>query len=78
MLIKLLSYSKRSSAATEAASGSDAVLNCPACFSVLCIDCQRHETYKHQVKKLHVENVNYPSQKPIKEKSLKEFMLLNF
>ena len=27
---------------------SDAVLNCPACFTVLCLDCQRHELYQNQ------------------------------
>lgn len=27
---------------------SDAVLNCPGCMTVLCLDCQRHEVYKTQ------------------------------
>ena len=27
---------------------SDAVLNCPACFTVLCLDCQKHELYQTQ------------------------------
>ena len=27
---------------------SDAVLNCPACFTVLCLDCQKHELYQAQ------------------------------
>lgn len=27
---------------------SDAVLNCPGCMSLLCMDCQRHEIYKTQ------------------------------
>jgi hypothetical protein len=27
---------------------TDAVLNCPSCMSLLCLDCQRHETYKTQ------------------------------
>lgn len=30
------------------AEGSDAVLNCPACLTVICIDCQRHEKYHTQ------------------------------
>ncbi|KAL1343191.1 uncharacterized protein [Arachis hypogaea] len=25
--------------------GSDAVLSCPACFTILCLQCQRHEKY---------------------------------
>ena len=33
---------------TTSAIVSDAVLNCPACFTVVCLDCQRHELYKTQ------------------------------
>ena len=29
---------------------SDAILNCPSCMTVLCVDCQRHEKYHTQVK----------------------------
>ncbi|RXG70918.1 E2F-associated phosphoprotein [Armadillidium vulgare] len=35
---------------------SDAVLNCPACFSTLCHDCQRHEIYKNQYRAMFVFN----------------------
>jgi len=35
---------------------SDAVLNCPACFTVLCLDCQRHEIYKTQYRAMFVIN----------------------
>ena len=35
---------------------SDAVLNCPACFTVLCLDCQRHEIYKSQYRAMFVTN----------------------
>ena len=35
---------------------SDAVLNCPACFVVLCLDCQRHELYEHQYRAMFVMN----------------------
>ena len=31
------------------AENSDAILNCPACMSVVCVDCQRHEKYHTQV-----------------------------
>ena len=31
------------------AKNSDAVLNCPSCMTVLCVDCQRHEKYHTQV-----------------------------
>ncbi|GFS56071.1 e2F-associated phosphoprotein [Trichonephila inaurata madagascariensis] len=35
---------------------SDAVLNCPACLSLLCMDCQRHEIYKSQFRAMFVNN----------------------
>merc|ERR1712037_825578 len=35
---------------------SDAVLNCPACFTVLCLDCQKHELYQSQFRAMFVVN----------------------
>ncbi|XP_014673916.1 PREDICTED: E2F-associated phosphoprotein-like isoform X2 [Priapulus caudatus] len=35
---------------------SDAVLNCPACMTLLCMDCQLHETYKNQYRAMFVFN----------------------
>ncbi|CAG7719937.1 unnamed protein product [Allacma fusca] len=35
---------------------SDAVLNCPACFTLLCLDCQRHEYYLSQYRAMFVMN----------------------
>jgi hypothetical protein len=35
---------------------TDAVLNCPACFTVLCRDCQRHEFYSGQFRAMFVMN----------------------
>lgn len=35
---------------------SDATLNCPCCLSVLCLDCQRHDTYKTQYRAMFVLN----------------------
>lgn len=35
---------------------SDAVLNCPACMTTLCIDCQRHELYPQQYRAMFVMN----------------------
>jgi len=37
---------------------SDAVLNCPACFTLLCVDCQRHDLYDNQFRAMFVENVS--------------------
>ncbi|KRX26817.1 E2F-associated phosphoprotein [Trichinella nelsoni] len=35
---------------------SDAVLNCPACMSLLCLDCQRHVKYSAQYRAMFVQN----------------------
>ncbi|NP_001085682.1 E2F-associated phosphoprotein L homeolog [Xenopus laevis] len=35
---------------------SDAILNCPACMTTLCLDCQRHESYKTQYRAMFVMN----------------------
>jgi len=35
---------------------SDAVLNCPACFTLLCLDCQRHDFYEGQYRAMFVMN----------------------
>jgi len=37
-------------------SRTDAVLNCPACFTALCLDCQRHEFYSGQYRAMFVMN----------------------
>ncbi|KAK9051142.1 hypothetical protein SSX86_027768 [Deinandra increscens subsp. villosa] len=35
---------------------SDAVLSCPACFTTLCLECQRHEKYVTQYRAVFVVN----------------------
>lgn len=35
---------------------SDAVLDCPACMTTLCIDCQRHDIYPNQYRAMFVMN----------------------
>ncbi|KAG8449517.1 hypothetical protein GDO86_016239 [Hymenochirus boettgeri] len=40
----------------QALPSSDAVLNCPACMTTLCLDCQRHESYKTQYRAMFVMN----------------------
>ena len=35
---------------------SDATLSCPCCFTVICYDCQRHETYRNQFRAMFVAN----------------------
>lgn len=46
---------------------SDAVLSCPACFSTLCLDCQRHEKYVTQYRAMFVFNCKL-KRNPISEK----------
>jgi len=45
-----------SSSSQPRSSTSDAILNCPACFSTLCLDCQRHELYTTQYRAMFVMN----------------------
>ena len=35
---------------------SDAMLSCPGCFSLLCIDCQRHTKFYNQYRAMFVQN----------------------
>eukprot|EP00058_Branchiostoma_floridae_P021577 XP_002607067.1 hypothetical protein BRAFLDRAFT_57355 [Branchiostoma floridae] len=42
----------------QPAPNSDAILNCPACMTTLCIDCQRHELYQTQYRAMFVLNCN--------------------
>ncbi|NXS54135.1 EAPP protein, partial [Brachypteracias leptosomus] len=49
-------YHRQRRARPAAAPSSDAVLNCPACMTTLCLDCQRHESYKTQYRAMFVMN----------------------
>ena len=35
---------------------TDAELNCPACFTLLCVDCQQHVEYENQFRAMFVKN----------------------
>ncbi|KAI9209552.1 E2F-associated phosphoprotein-domain-containing protein [Polychytrium aggregatum] len=35
---------------------TDATLTCPMCFSILCLDCQRHDRYHNQFRAMFVQN----------------------
>jgi hypothetical protein len=37
---------------------SDAVLSCPCCFAIVCMDCQRHERYENQFRAMFVMNIS--------------------
>ncbi|XP_025950888.1 E2F-associated phosphoprotein isoform X2 [Dromaius novaehollandiae] len=52
---------------------SDAVLNCPACMTTLCLDCQRHESYKTQYRAMFVMNCSVNKEEILKyRKKLKK------
>jgi hypothetical protein len=36
---------------------SDAVLSCPCCFEIVCMDCQQHDRYANQFRAMFVMNV---------------------
>lgn len=36
---------------------SDAILSCPCCFQIVCMDCQRHEKYTNQYRAMFVMNI---------------------
>ncbi|XVE49717.1 hypothetical protein DITRI_Ditri01bG0103500 [Diplodiscus trichospermus] len=42
---------------------SDAVLSCPACFTTLCLECQRHEKYVTQYRAIFVVNCKIENDK---------------
>ncbi|XP_054470132.1 E2F-associated phosphoprotein isoform X2 [Anoplopoma fimbria] len=58
---------------------SDAVLNCPACMTTLCLDCQRHDKYRTQYRAMFVMNcavkkdevLRYKTQQEVKQRKRK-------
>ena len=37
---------------------TDAILSCPCCLEIVCVDCQRHETYHDQFRAMFVRNIH--------------------
>ncbi|XP_014374438.1 E2F-associated phosphoprotein [Alligator sinensis] len=54
---------------SQAIPNSDAVLNCPACLITLCLDCQRHESYKTQYRAMFVMNCSVNKEEILKYKA---------
>ncbi|KAF3456711.1 hypothetical protein FNV43_RR01365 [Rhamnella rubrinervis] len=48
---------------------TDAVLSCPACFTTLCLECQRHEKYLTQYRAVFVVNCKIGN-----ERSMRQFI----
>ncbi|KAL5993413.1 hypothetical protein ACLOJK_014338 [Asimina triloba] len=49
---------------------SDAILSCPACFTTLCLDCQRHEKYVTQFRAMFVVNCNVMKNQVLRERKV--------
>merc|ERR1712130_505020 len=56
---------------SKKADGSDAVLNCPACLTVICVDCQRHEKYHTQYRAMFVLNCKINDKEVLRYKKKK-------
>lgn len=46
---------------------SDAVLDCPACMTTLCLDCQKHEAYHNQFRAMFVMNCHVDCSEVLKQ-----------
>ena len=44
---------------------SDAVLSCPCCFTICCMDCQQHERYATQFRAMFVMNITVDWTRPL-------------
>ncbi|NP_001290870.1 E2F-associated phosphoprotein [Esox lucius] len=64
-------------AQSERLSSSDAVLNCPACMTTLCLDCQRHDKYRTQYRAMFVMNCTVNKEEVLRYKTLSEKNLRN-
>jgi len=51
---------------------SDAILNCPSCMTVLCVDCQRHEKYHTQYRAMFTLNCTVNHKDVLRYKKKKE------
>ncbi|XP_070776710.1 E2F-associated phosphoprotein isoform X1 [Enoplosus armatus] len=51
---------------------SDAVLNCPACMTTLCLDCQRHDKYRTQYRAMFVMNCMVKKDEVLRYKTQQE------
>ncbi|XP_068608293.1 E2F-associated phosphoprotein [Brachionichthys hirsutus] len=51
---------------------SDAILNCPACMTTLCLDCQRHDKYRTQYRAMFVMNCTVERDEVLRYKTQEE------
>ncbi|KAK3563480.1 hypothetical protein QTP86_030093 [Hemibagrus guttatus] len=57
---------------TQPLPSSDAILNCPACMTTLCLDCQRHEKYRTQYRAMFVMNCAVNKDEVLRYKARKQ------
>jgi len=60
------SHHPKAASGVVKAPNSSAVLSCPACFIVVCIDCQQHWEYKHQFRAMFVMNCQVDTSSSLK------------
>lgn len=68
-------YSRRRSRSGPGLPGlpsSDAVLNCPACMTTLCLDCQRHEKHRTQYRAMFVMNCTVKREEVLRYTALQD------
>ncbi|KAG7549965.1 E2F-associated phosphoprotein [Arabidopsis thaliana x Arabidopsis arenosa] len=49
---------------------SDAVLSCPACFTTVCLECQRHEKYVTQYRAVFVVNCKVDTDRVLQQNAM--------
>ncbi|CAH2073545.1 unnamed protein product [Thlaspi arvense] len=49
---------------------SDAVLSCPACFTTVCLECQRHEQYVTQYRAVFVVNCKVDKDRVVQQNAI--------
>ncbi|KAL0968970.1 hypothetical protein UPYG_G00220630 [Umbra pygmaea] len=69
-LKRRLPSSQNRRAQSEGLPSSDAVLNCPACMTTLCLDCQRHDKYRTQYRAMFVMNCTVNKEEILRYKTL--------
>jgi hypothetical protein len=47
---------------------TDAFLHCPGCFTLLCVDCQRHDVFLNQYRAMFVKNCKVDKQREVRYK----------
>ena len=66
----------RSDGATATSTTTDAVLSCPCCFQIVCMDCQRHDTYQHIYRAMFVMGVTVSWDRPLEYDDVSQSLIV--